>query len=185
MSEIFDETNMKQVLGKYMPPGGSSVSWYTCDIEGNEYKAGFEKCVYMEDRIVPDERGGIIALNKKKYSAYDIYIGITSSSLVIAECEEHNYFYEFDDKPGMGEKDIQEVVSDMLLSDIGTCFPLADIQSCEIKKGWMGSVKCFLSMKNGTYFKLVLPKLGGLGGGMPHHEEYRDKIISCLSRGNA
>ena len=77
----------------------------------------------MEDRIVPDERGGIIALNKKKYSAYDIYIGITSSSLVIAECEEHNYFYEFDDKPGMGEKDIQEVVSDMLLSDIGTCFP--------------------------------------------------------------
>jgi hypothetical protein len=41
MSEIFDETNMKQVLGKYMPPGGSSVSWYTCDIEGNEYKAGF------------------------------------------------------------------------------------------------------------------------------------------------
>ena len=105
--------------------------------------------------------------------------------MVIAECEEHNYFYEFDDKPGMGEKDIQEVVSDMLLSDIGTCFPLADIQSCEIKKGWWVAVKCFLSMKNGTYFKLVLPKLGGLGGGMPHHEEYRDKIISCLSRGNA
>lgn len=185
MSEIFDETNMKQILGKYMPQGEALLAGIHAISKETNIRQVFEKCVYMEDRIVPDERGGIIALNKKKYSAYDIYIGITSSSLVIAECEEHNYFYEFDDKPGMGEKDIQEVVSDMLLSDIGTCFPLADIQSCEIKKGWMGSVKCFLSMKNGTYFKLVLPKLGGLGGGMPHHEEYRDKIISCLSKGNA
>lgn len=185
MSEIFDETNMKQVLGKYMPQGEALLAGIHAISKETNIRQVFGKCAYMEDRIVPDERGGIIALNKKKYSAYDIYIGITSSSLVIAGCEEHNYFYEFDDKPGMGERDIQEIVSDMLLSDIGTCFPLADIQSCEIKKGWMGSVKCFISMKNGTYFKLVFPKLGGLGGGMPRHEEYRDKIISCLSRGNA
>ena len=92
----------------------------------------------MEDRIVPDERGGIIALNKKKYSAYDIYIGITSSSLVIAECEEHNYFYEFDDKPGMGEKDIQEVGFRYAVIRYWNVFSAGRYPKLRIKKdGWV------------------------------------------------
>ncbi len=75
----------------------------------------------------------------------------------------------------------QEVTSKILFSDIGTCFALEEICSCEIKKGWMGSVKCFIAMKNGSYFRIMFPKLGGLGGGMPHHAEYRDMIIKRLS----
>ena len=67
--------------------------------------------------------------------------------------------------PDASEADIQEVISDIFLADIGTCFLLADIQSCEIKKGWMGSVKCSITMKNESYFKLMFPKPGGLGGG--------------------
>lgn len=47
----------------------------------------------------------------------------------------------------------------------------------------MGSVKCFLTMKNGSYFKLMFPKLGGLGGGMPNHAKYRDMIIERLGEG--
>lgn len=40
--------------------------------------------------------------------------------------------------PDASEADIQEVISDIFLADIGTCFLLADIQSCEIKKaGWV------------------------------------------------
>lgn len=48
----------------------------------------------------------------------------------------------------------------------------------------MGSVKCNIAMKNGTYFKLLLPKLGGLGGDMPNHTQYRDAIIACLGGGS-
>lgn len=48
----------------------------------------------------------------------------------------------------------------------------------------MGSVKCKLEMKNGDTFKLMFPKLGGLGGGMPHHAQYREEIIACLSKQN-
>lgn len=77
--------------------------------------------------------------------------------------------------------DVQEITSELFLADIGTRFSLADIQSCKYKKGWMGSVKCFLTMKNGSYFKLIFPKLGGLGKGMPHHAEYREAIIQRLS----
>lgn len=47
----------------------------------------------------------------------------------------------------------------------------------------MGSVKCNIAMKNGTYFKLLLPKLGGLGGDMPNHTQYRDAIIAHLGGG--
>ncbi len=45
----------------------------------------------------------------------------------------------------------------------------------------MGSVKCFITMKNGSSFKLLLPKLGGVGGGMPNHAKYREAIIERLS----
>ena len=44
----------------------------------------------------------------------------------------------------------------------------------------MGSVKCFIRMKNESYFKLMFPKLGGLKGGMPHHTAYREAIIARL-----
>ena len=106
-SVLGEEKSPISASGKHVPISDNSISETTSCISFSPIPglSSFEKCAYMEDRIVPDERGGIIALNKKKYSAYDIYIGITSSSLVIAECEEHNYFYEFDDKPGMGEKD--------------------------------------------------------------------------------
>lgn len=65
MSEIFDETNMKQVLGKYMPQGEALLAGIHAISKETNIRQVFEKCVYMEDRIVPDERGGIIALNKK------------------------------------------------------------------------------------------------------------------------
>jgi len=40
-------------------------------------------------------------------------------------------------------------------------------------------------MKNGSYFKLMFPKLDGLGGGMPHHTEYCEAIIARLGGSNA
>ena len=64
--------------------------------------------------------------------------------------------------------------------DIGTCFPLSEIKSWDIKKAMMGAVNCSITLKNGSFLKLQLPKLGGLGGGMPRHKEYREKIIECL-----
>ena len=33
---------------------------------------------------------------------------------------------------------------------------------------------------NGEYFKLMFQKLGGLGGGMPLHAEYCDRIMQQL-----
>ena len=93
--------------------------------------------------------------------------------MVITECEKGSYFYEFNDEPNVRGMDIQEVEAEIFFEDIGT--------SCRLARGWMGSVKCFITMKNGSSFKLLLPKLGGVGGGMPNHAKYREAIIERLS----
>ena len=181
---IFDENNMRKALGKYIPDGETLLAGIHAVSNETNITGVFGKCFLTESGFVPKADGDVIALNKRKYAAYDIYIGITQNSLVITECEKNKYYYEFDKKPNANESDIQVVTSDIFLSDIGTCFPLSDIQSCEIKNAWMGSVKCFITMKNGSYFKLMLPKLGGIGGGMPHHTEYREAIIERLNKSN-
>ncbi|MCI8660419.1 MAG: hypothetical protein HFG54_09280 [Lachnospiraceae bacterium] len=181
MSEIFNEENMRRMLGESVPEGETLVAGIHAIAQVMCIKGIYGKCVRYEDRLSPDERGGIIALSKEKYSSNDIYIGITSHFLVIVGCERNAYFYQYEDAPKAAEEDVLEVTSDIFLKDIGTCYLLTDIQRCEMKKGWMGSVKCWLTMKNGSCFKLLFPKLGGLGGGMPHHKEYREAIIERLS----
>lgn len=183
-SEIFSELRMVQILGKYIPEGETLLAGIHAISKEINIKTVFSKCFCLENKLVPHENGNIITINKKKYSTYDIYIGITQSSLLIAECEPNNYLYQFDDKKYDDETNIPEAASDILFADIGTRFSLTDIQKCEFKNGWMGSVNCTISMKNGSYFKLMLPKLGGLGAGMPHHAKYREIIIKHLSECN-
>ena len=65
--------------------------------------------------------------------------------------------------------------------DIGTSFLLEGVQSCEIKKGRMGAMLCNIIMKNGTSFKCKLPDSDGPNGDLPHHNEYREKILPRLS----
>ena len=184
MPDIFNEANMRMTLEKYIPEGETLLAGIHAISKETSIIGIFEKCIRTEYSLIPDENGGTVALNKKKFSAYDIYLGITQSALVIAECEKHSYFYQFKDDPVVNEDDIQKLTAKLSLDDIGTCFSLTDIQKCEIKKGWMGSVKCHITMKNGSYFKLLLPKLGGLGGGMPHHAEYLQAIIARLGGGS-
>lgn len=183
-SDVFNEANMRHNLAKYIPDGELLLAGIHAMANGSEVNCAFSGCVRMEDRLHPDKDGGIVALMKKKVNSRSIYIGITQNYLVMTDCGVTPYYYQFDDKPNVRETDLQEVTDDILLADIGRCFPLADIQSSDIKNGWLGSVKCRITMKNGSYFKLMFPKLGGLGDGMPHHAQYRDAIIARLKEHN-
>lgn len=184
MSDIFNEANMRRILEGYIPDKETLTAGIHALSKETNVKSVFGNCIYTEEGLVPSENGGILEVKKKKYSTYDIYLGLTQSSLVIAECETNQYLYEFNDRLDVRDADIKKITSGLRFADIGTCFPLTDIQRCEIKKGWMGSVKCSLTMKDGSCFKLLLPKLGGVGGGMPHHAQYREAIIARLSGGN-
>ncbi len=116
--------------------------------------------------------GNTLQVNKKKSSNFDVYVGITERYLLVAECEEREYLDGF------------ELIADLrntVEEDIGACFPLTDIQRCIIKKGFMGATHCSITLTGDRFLKLQLPKLAGLGNGMPHHAEYREKVIACLS----
>lgn len=185
MSSIFDEKNMMQVLQKCLPDGETIKAAIHACADESHIKRVFSGCIFDDFVLIPAENGGIIEVSKSKYSAYDIYIGITTHYLLIDGCEKYKYYYEFKYDVDINGVDVEEVkVKTSLLEDIKMCYPFEAIQNCEIKNGWMGSVKCNLTMKNGDYFKLMFPKRGGLGGGMPNHKQYRDEIISCLSARN-
>lgn len=184
MSGIFDEKNMMYALGKYLPSGEKIIAGIHACASESQVNGIFTGCTLDDITLFPSQGGGEIKVRRSKYSGYDIYLGITSRCLVIAECEDNRHLYEFDvdiDPKIVAATKVREVFS---LKDMGTCYPLEEIWHTEIRKGWMGSVKCNMEMKNGDYFKLMFPKRGGLGGGMPHHEQYRDEIIACLSKQN-
>lgn len=131
-----------------------------------------EGCIPEGETLLAGVHGVTLQVNRKKTSVFDVYVGITEHSLAVAECEERKYLnavYRIPDK----RKTVDQ--------EVGTCFPLEEIQSCELKKGIMGAVNCSITLKNGSFLKIQLPKRGGLGGGMPHHAEYREKIMERLS----
>ena len=147
MAGIFDEANMRQVLGACIP-------------EGETLAAGIH--------------GITLQVNRKKTSYFDVYVGVTEHYLLVAECEERKYLTAA--YPLL--PDLRKTVA----ADIGVCFPFGTIQSCVIKKGMMGAVNCAITFQDGGFLKLQLPKRGGLGGGMPHHAEYRETILARLER---
>ena len=118
--------------------------------------------------------GITLQVNQKKSSRFDVYIGITEHYLLVAECEERKHLTAA--YPML--PDLRKTVAE----DIGACFPLADIRRCEIKNAIMGAVNCSITFRDGSFLKLQLPKRGGLGNGMPHHAEYREKIIARLEQ---
>ncbi len=180
MPGIFDEAAMRQTLERYIPDGETLLAGIHAVSNQTHIEGVFGGCVCLKGRLVPREDGTTVWVKKDKHAPYDVYLGVTDSCLLIAQCEENQYHYEVGEKRDAKEDEVREVTAELAWSDLGTCFPLADISGCECKKGLVGSVKCNITMKNGSTFKLILPKLGGLGGGMPHHAEYREAIIARL-----
>ena len=92
--------------------------------EGNMMQI-LEGCIPEGETFLAGVHGITLQVNKKKTSVFDVYVGITEHYLLVAECEERKYlneFYRIADR----RKTVEE--------DLGTCLPLAQIQSCEIKR---------------------------------------------------
>ncbi|NBH71868.1 hypothetical protein D3Z51_07505 [Clostridiaceae bacterium] len=180
MSGIFNEKLMMQSLGEKLPDGEKlAAGVHGIGLE-MEIRQLFGKCRLVDYKLFPDENGSVIEVSKCKYAKHDIYIGITQNYLVLTECEACKHLYEFKDIPDLPGVAVKEVRTCIPTEDIGTCFSLEEIEKCLFKKAWMGAVNCWVTMKNGSSLKFMLPKLGGVGGGMPHHAEYREAIIAWL-----
>ncbi|MDE5671667.1 MAG: hypothetical protein K2I14_09460 [Eubacterium sp.] len=180
MSEIFNENNMMHVLNNYIPDNENLIAGIHANAKEVCVKEVFKNCVYNNGIFSPAEDGDTLEFSKQKYSMFDVYIGITENHLIISQCENYRWYYEIDTVNSNADNAV-EISGFINETDIGICYTFDDIKSCTIKKAWMGSFNCLITMKNGSYFKLQLPKLAGLGGGMPHHKEWRDVLIKRLT----
>lgn len=183
-SDIFNEVNMRKTLEQYMPDGETMLAGVHVVTKESSVSCAYEECVITEDKLIPNENDEIVTVSKTKHCTYDMYLAITQHFLVVADCEPNRYFYEFNKAPVKNKADIHKVTEEIYLKDIGKCFRLEDIESFKMKNGFAGSVNCEIRMRNGSYFKLMIPAMGGMSGGMPNHSKYKDEIIACLSKQN-
>lgn len=176
---ICDEKKMMQALGRNLPDGEILTGGvYSIGVE-TEIKQVFGKCRLAGEELVPDENGTTLQVTKGKRSKFEVYVGISQNYLIFSECEEYLHFYQFDDSP----EQAAAIDACIPIRDIGNCFPLTQIQSCTVRKRGMGNVDCSITMKNGGFIKLRIPKNGGIG--MPNHEKYCEEIIMRLRTKNA
>ena len=130
-------------------------------------------CVPAGETLAAGIHGVILQVNQKRTSYLDVYIGVTERSLLVAECEERKFL-----NPQYRIRDTRKAVEE----ELGVCFPASAIERCQVKAAWMGAVNCAVTLRDGGFLKLQLPKRGGLGGGMPRHAEYREAILTWLRK---
>ena len=181
IDNIFNEQNMRLSLGKYVPDGEVLTAAIYAAGRESSVTSVFTDCTVLEDRLAPARGGQTVTVIKKKFSAHDLYLGVTQNYMIVADCMRFKYFYQFDENTENSPTKARSVTEDILLTDIGRCFPLENVQSCNVKKGIFGFMKCTIKMKNGDYFKVAIPKYsGGLAGDMPRQAEYRDRFLRQL-----
>lgn len=192
MSQIFNEQNMIQSLSGSIPEGETFVAGICANAKETAIIRVYSNCVPVMnpkgqvEYILPAIEDGkplegavTFKVTKKKYAEHSVYICITQNYLVLTECSENMHYYEFDIvESSPFAVNLTEKITPQ---DIKYVFPFNDIQDVTIKKGMFGSLKCNITIKDGSYFKLMFPKRNGLGGGMPHYDEYRAAICEKLN----
>ncbi len=184
MSICFDVNNMNAVMGKFCPEGENVITAIYGVGKSADIIQYFGGCQRTPDTLVPAGTNNILKVLKRKVCTYDLYIGYTEHSLIISECDmSTTYYYEFEDMTGSGLTMAKKLEKEITHKSIGKAFPLKSIKEFKMKNGWFGSVKCVLTLDNGTVFKFMLTKrAGGLVSPMPNHEKNRDSIIEVLEK---
>lgn len=100
----------------------------------------------------------VLRVNGKKTGLYgaDAYVGITEQGFYFVKAFGPERFY--------------------------LVFPFLELLSCTKKKGILGQITCFLSLKNGNTIKFLSAKRAGIGLQRNYHTENRDKLLQYLNK---
>lgn len=66
MSEIFDETNMRRILGKHIPEGETLLAGIHGISQEVQIRGIFGKCIRTEDKLIPDEKGASLHWTRER-----------------------------------------------------------------------------------------------------------------------
>ena len=184
MAGIFDEKRMNEFLGKYIPDGEKLIAGVHAVGKEIQIRQCFSYVTALDENTFvrsEEDPSCIYDIKRIKYATHDIYFGITEYYLVFNECDPCKHAYEINEGK-LGEFEPFEVTAPVKIREFGYAQALKDITGIQIKKGLLGQIKCNIQLKNGSYFKVEIPKRAGVGGnGMPNHTKYTDMIIERLS----
>lgn len=185
MGSIFSEKNMLETLAPYLPEGQEIKAAIHAIVKEITIKRLFVDA-HVDNRILyPTPEAGLLVLNKSKVCSFDAYFGFTNNYMIMVPCNPEEWYYEWST---VDDKNTAEVLAPYAIrlsepidqSDIVLCDPLTDIESAKVKKNWIGAYNCEIEFGCGDAMRIQLPRLGGLGGGMPNHARYRDAIVDLL-----
>lgn len=182
MSDIFNDDKMMYVLSQYIPENEHLTAGIHCISKYAKLSQPIGKCMMLMDEsgLVPVEDGVNTLVIKEKFAACDLYMGLTENHLIITECDRNSWAYKFED---LGELNAPPLEKPLPLHETGPrCFSFDEIVEVKLKKGLMGAVKCTLTFKGNCSYKLLMPKMGGVGNGMPNHSQRRDTIVEFLKQ---
>ena len=182
MSTIFDEAAMRRALEEILPAGETlTAGIHAVGLEVTVLQQ-WRNAILSGEELLPSAAGPTLEVSRSKAARFDLYLGISERSLLLAECEPNRWLRKVSEIPN-AEHPAEVLPQPLPLAGTGCFrFPLGELERCTLKKVWMGAINCTVALKNGSFLKLQLLKLGGLGGGMPHHTAHREAILACLSR---
>ena len=183
MADVFDIKHMNQVINSFCPKGETVLNALYAAGEAAGIIQFFGRCQVTEDTLLPADINNVIKVTKMKLCMYDVYIGYTDQSLIIAESDmETKYAYQFEEFSDSDFTQIKSLGQEITHKSIGKVFPLESIKEFKCKKGLFGAFRCTLEMENGTCFKFMLAKRAGLSNRMPEHLQNREKLVEVLKK---
>jgi len=183
MPDFFNEDVMNSKLSVFIPEGEHLIAGVKAIGDTMEVRQVFSYVtVQDEDTLCRSELQPdfMYDMQRCKYASHDIYIGITENYIVFKECDLYKHAY-FANEAKPGEFEPMEVIDTVKLRDFGHAQENKNVIFVKVKKGLFGQYKCQVKFSNGSNFQFTIPKKAGVGNGMLHHAENRDKIIEKLN----
>ena len=175
-----NENVMRQAFEKYLKSGETIEAGIYTTVTESYVNATYKKCRYEHRRLIRDENAtDVFSLGKQKYCEYKVFLGISQENLFVVECEENKHYYETPARITVPFEipDLPEDISDR---EVGVKYGLSEIKEVKTEPVRFNAVLCTVTMINGSYFKIRMDDNAGPISDMPHHLEYRDRILSML-----
>lgn len=182
MSDYFNENLMNEKIKEYLPAGENIIAAVKAIGNSMEVRQLFSYVTSPDgETLIRSEADPefIYDVQRCKYATHDIYIGISENYIIFNECDLYKHAY-FCNQATTKEFEPMEVTEEIKLRDFGHAQLMKNVGEAKIKKGLLGQYKCVLKFTNGSCFNFTIPKKAGVGGAMPKHAEYAEKIVNKL-----
>lgn len=175
-----DEAEMRKKFEKHIPESESLVAGVYAKATESLTNLKYRKCGIKGNSLVKDENHEFIFMERRKYTEYLIYIGITQTKLLIVECDRYKHYYAIHETLDCPLDSVPVLEEEIDLNDVGVKYDIREIAKFEVKNGKQGSKNAVLTMKDGSYYKITIPDNAGPNAKMPKHDENSKKLLDTL-----